>query len=166
MKNVFTAKHIHVFGQQEDQSAPRAQAQQASVCDDMHLNLRAAINAGTVIEVDETLQFQAGFRVDVVYSKACHQRHIAWTSTDTLQDEVGRAWDVLNLAAFALHRNVNAYGQAMTGICSVPPGQQMAVRDNLRVAWLGDEWDEPVVLIMLSTESVRGINAATPKEAA
>ena len=114
-----------------------------------------------VVEAVEELQTQAGFRAEVVYSKACHQRHIEWTSADTSQDELGRAWDVLILAALALHRSANAYGQALTEIDSVPPGQQTAMRDNLRVAWLGDEWDEPVVLIMLATESVLGINAAS-----
>jgi len=154
-------KHARASSQQSEQTAAPTVASPADGHDDTYISLRDAINTGVVIEADEELQMQAGFRLEVVYSKACHQRHIEWTSADTSQDEIGRAWDVLNLAALALHRSANAYGQALTGIYSVPPGQQTAVRDNLRVAWLGDEWDEPVVLIMLATESVRGINAAS-----
>ena len=159
-------KHARYSSQQSDQTAAPAVASPSNGHDDTHINLRDAINTGVVIEADEELQMQAGFRAEVVYSKACHQRHIEWNSADTSQDEVGRAWDVLNLAAVALHRSANAHGQALTGIDSVPPGQQTAVRDNLRVAWLGDEWDEPVVLVMLATESVRGINKAASGSAA
>lgn len=154
-------KHARSSSQQSDQTAAPTVPSPSSGHDDTYISLRDAINTGVVIEADEELQAQAGFRAEVVYSKACHQRHIEWTSADTSQDEVGRAWDVLNLAALALHRSANAHGQALTGIDSVPPGQQIAVRGNLRVAWLGDEWDEPVVLIMLATESVLDINAAS-----
>ena len=154
-------KHARSPSQQADQIAAPPVASPSNGHDDTYISLRDAINTGVVIEADEELQAQAGFRLEVVYSTACHQRHIEWTSADTSQDEIGRAGDVLNLAALALHRSLNAHGQALTGIYSVPPGQQTVVFDNLRVAWLGDEWDEPVVLIMLATESVRGINAAS-----
>ena len=159
-------KHARSSSQQSDQTAAPPVAILFSGHDDTYISLRDAINTGVVIEVDEELQAQAGFRAEVVYSKACYQRHIEWTSPDTSQDEVGRAWDVLNLAAFALRMSAYTHGPALTGIDSVPPGQQTAVRDNLRVAWLGDEWDEPVVLIMLATESVRGINKAASGSAA
>ena len=126
--------------------------------DDTYLQLSDALTAGLVVWANEKLQAEAGFRLPVVYSPACHARHIAWKSPVRSQDETGREWDVLMLSAFALHHNLNDVGQAETGIESVPPGGELPERGDLRVVWLGDEDDDPVVLIMLATETVRSIN--------
>lgn len=126
--------------------------------DHFQLDVKAALKAGLIVRANQKLLEQAGYRVRVMYSATCHARHVEWLSPDTSQDEVGRAWDVLGLAAFALRLNANEAGQATTGIESVPPGGKTPQRDDLRVAWLGDEHDDPVVLIMLATETVRGIN--------
>ena len=128
--------------------------------DDVYLQLSHALNAGVVFPSNPQLQYEAGFRLPVVYSPACHARHIEWKSPDRSQDETGREWDVLMLSAMAIRLGANDAGQAETGIYSVPPGQAAPVRGDLRVVWLGDEDDDPVVLIMLATETVRGINLA------
>ena len=128
--------------------------------DDTFLHLNDALTAGLVIEPDSKLEYEAGFRVPVVYSRACHKRHIEWNSPDRSQDRTGREWDVLMLSAIALRCNANDAGQADTGIISVPPGGTSPERDDLRVVWLGDEMDDPVVLVMLATETVHGINKA------
>lgn len=126
--------------------------------DDLYLNLRDSLLNGSVVMASDELCEQAGFRVDVVYSKACFERHVRWPGEPIFQDETGRAWDVLMLSAIALHSNVNEAGQATTGIISVPPHGDQPEHDELRVSWLGDEDDEPVVLVMLAMETVRGIN--------
>lgn len=128
--------------------------------DDTYLQLSDALTAGLVVWANEKLQVEAGFRLPVVYSPACHARHIAWKSPVRSQDETGREWDVLMLSAMALHYNINDVGQAEIDIESVPPGRQLPERGELRVVWLGDEDDDPVVLIMLPIETVRDINQA------
>ena len=128
--------------------------------DDTYLHLSIALNARLVVPSNPKLQEQAGYRVPVVYSHACFARHIDWKSPDRSQDETGRAWDVLVLSAIALRYGFNAAGQAETEIESAPPGGESPERGYLRVAWLGDESDNPVVLIMLATETVRDINQA------
>lgn len=128
--------------------------------DDICLSLQRAVSAGLVVPANDDLAYDAGFRLTVAYSKACFDRHVQWTAPATFQDETGRAWDVLMLSALALHTNVNDHGQAHTAIESVPPGGQTPERDELRVVWLGDEDDEPVVLIILEHERVRSINRA------
>lgn len=126
--------------------------------DHFELYVNDALKAGLIVKANRKLQEQAGYRLSVFYTKACHARHVEWLSPDTSQDVVGRAWDVLMLSAFALRLNANEAGQAATGIDSVPPGGRTPERDDLRVVWLGDERDDPVVLIMLATETVCGIN--------
>ena len=126
--------------------------------DDIYLHLEYALEVGLVVEPDRKLPYEAGFSVPVVYSRACHMRHIEWNGPDRSQDRAGREWDVLMLSAIALRCNENEAGQAETGILSVPPGGSLPERDDLRIAWLLDEMDNPVVLVMLATETVCGID--------
>lgn len=123
------------------------------------LELNAGLNTGQVVEADESLTHDAGIRATVVYSRNCYERHVEWNKGGCIwQSETGRAWDVLMLSAIALSISHSEYGQAISGIESVPPGKQVAETASIKVAWLGDEYDEPVILIMREDESVRAIN--------
>ena len=126
--------------------------------DDRFLNLNEAKKSGAVVMANDALSSKVGFRIDVVYSSACFERHVQWLVGSPCQNQTGREWDVLMLSALALHMNVNEAGQANTKIESVPPGGESPQHDELRVSWLGDEDDEPVVLVMLIHETVSGIN--------
>ena len=123
------------------------------------LELNAGLETGDVVDADEKLTYDAGFRATVVYSRNCYERHVEWNKGGCIwQSETGRAWDVLMLSAIALRFCRSDFGQAISGIDSVPPGKQVAKNDSIKVAWLGDEYDEPVILIMREDESVRAIN--------
>jgi hypothetical protein len=65
-----------------------------------------AIADGTLVLVDQGLAADAGFRVPVALTRAVFEDCVGWTAEDThrtgvLQDEVGRLWDVLAMAARA-----------------------------------------------------------------
>ncbi len=68
-----------------------------------------AIADGTLVPVDQDLAAQAGFAVPVALTRAVHEDCIAWTAEDTrrtgvVQDQTGRLWDVLTMAARAARR--------------------------------------------------------------
>jgi hypothetical protein len=71
-----------------------------------------AIADGTLIPVDPELAAQAGFAVPVALTRAVFEDCVAWATQDTrrtglLQDEIGRLWDVLSMAALAGRRAPN-----------------------------------------------------------
>ena len=132
--------------------------------DDTYLLAETALHRGLIVMADPQLAREVGFRVRVAYSRACFQRHVEWVSRAGCQDASGRAWDVLMLSAIALRTTANACGVASTDIHSVPPGGDEPARGALHVAWLGDERDEPIVLVMLAHERVRPLNRASRRQ--
>lgn len=68
-----------------------------------------AIADGTLVPVDQSLAADAGFLLPVALTRAVFEDCVAWTAQDTrhtgvLQDEVGRLWDVVSMAAKAARR--------------------------------------------------------------
>lgn len=66
-----------------------------------------ALSDGALVDVSE-MATEAGFRVPVALTRAVWEDSVAWTEVDsrrqTLQDQVGRLWDVLWLASLAAKR--------------------------------------------------------------
>lgn len=63
----------------------------------------------TPVTIDSVTAREAGFLVPVVITREAWESAIAWTDADTTetgmpQDETGRLWDVLYLAAIAVRR--------------------------------------------------------------
>ena len=70
---------------------------------------RQAIEDGALVEVDERTSKEAGFTRRVALTRAVWDDAVEWTEEDTnrkrggcFQDSVGRLWDVLCLARFAI----------------------------------------------------------------
>lgn len=63
-----------------------------------------AIEDGALIEVDEKIATEAGFKVPVALTSAIYHKYVYWTEGDnerqTYQDESGRLWDLLYMCAF------------------------------------------------------------------
>ena len=124
-----------------------------------HIDFEDALSDGRLSEADEEFAYAAGFRLPVAYSRACYQQFVEWPQTGKAgQDEKGRAWDVLSLAALFLHQSSNEFGIARFPIYCVPPGGDTPAQSVLQVAFLGDSaQDEPCVVVMLASESCAGI---------
>lgn len=74
----------------------------------IHVYTRSqALSDGVLVDVTE-LAMEAGFRVPVALTRAVWEDCVAWTEVDsrrqTLQDQVGRLWDVLWLSSLAAKR--------------------------------------------------------------
>lgn len=124
-----------------------------------HIDFEDALSDGRLIEADEKFASAAGFRIPVAYSRACYQQFVEWPQQGKAgQDEKGRAWDVLSLAAIFLHQSSNEFGIARFPIYCVRPGDDTPVESELQVAFLGDSMDdEPCVVVMLTSESTAEI---------
>lgn len=125
-----------------------------------HIDFEGALTDGRLVEADEELAYAAGFRIPVAYSQACYRQFVQWPQRGKSgQDEKGRAWDVLLLAALFLHQGANEFGIARFPIYCVPPGGDSPIESALQVAFLGDSvWDEPCVVVMLASESTAEIH--------
>jgi len=68
---------------------------------------RAQMQDGRLVAVEASLAAEAGFGVPVALTRAVYEDCVAWTDTDSartgvwLQDQTGRLWDVLWMAAQA-----------------------------------------------------------------
>lgn len=114
-----------------------------------------AIADGTLVDVSE-MAHEAGFRFPVAITAAAWADCVAWSEADserqTLQDESGRLWDVLWMAAPAARR---AEGKRSPfQLYRVPRGGRVTRRRlttlHLRIG-LGDT-GEPVVTILMPNE--------------
>ena len=71
-------------------------------CEAIHTYSRAqAIEDGVLVDVTETAK-EAGFKFNTVVTRAVWEDCIAWNNSDEVayQDESGRLWDVVFMAAF------------------------------------------------------------------
>jgi hypothetical protein len=65
----------------------------------IHSYTRAqALNDGVLIDVSEAAA-RVGFKFPVVITRTAHSAAVAWSGCDAWQDEDGRLWDVLFVAA-------------------------------------------------------------------
>jgi hypothetical protein len=114
-----------------------------------------AIADGTLVPVDQGLGADAGFRVPVALTRAVFEDCVAWTAEDThrtgvLQDEVGRLWDVLVMAARA-GRNVRGNDRVGVQLYRVPRD-----RGRIRIDDLDDAQQEALCLVSLVLHCVPG----------
>ena len=116
-----------------------------------------AIADEVLVDVTKTAR-EAGWRFPVAVTKAVHAECVAWTDDDskkrpnTCQDEGGRLWDVVWMAAFGAkqHRGASRFLYTLR----VVPRPRYGRRMNRELACSigpGDD-GEPVVTIMLPDE--------------
>jgi hypothetical protein len=114
-----------------------------------------AIQDGYLVDVTQTAM-EAGFRLPVAITRAAWEDCVEWTEEDSQrqlsQDEAGRLWDVLWIAALAARRNKGERLQFQ--FYRVPRGGR-GVRPRLTGLQLvlgpGDQ-DEPVITILMPNE--------------
>ena len=101
---------------------------------------------------------EAGFRWSVAVTAAAWVDCVAWTDADserqTHQDESGRLWDVLFMAAHAVRANVKGGSEVLFELYRVPRNGRSteAERTKLKlVVGPGDD-GEPVMTILLPNE--------------
>jgi hypothetical protein len=118
-----------------------------------------AIEDGVLVEVPGELARQAGFNRPVAMTAAAWADAVEWTDdteaakpTWTAQDETGRLWDVLTMAA----RKAPAGDQRLAFRVLRVPATGRGVRPRLTtlhlVAGTGDS-GEPVLTVMLPADS-------------
>lgn len=125
----------------------------------IHVYTRAqAIEDGVLVDVTTTAR-EAGFRVPVALSHAVWADCVAWGEADTkrqtYQDEAGRLWDVVWMAAIAArHAAAAGHVERLFTILRVPRGGRgRRPRKVLLKAVCGPgDSGEPVVTILLPTE--------------
>ena len=114
-----------------------------------------AVDDGVLIDVSDTAT-EAGFRIAVAITAAAWADCVEWTDSDTdrqtCQDQAGRLWDILWMAAQAARRNDS--DEIRFQLYRVPRGGRGS-RPRLTtlkaVCGPGDD-GEPVVTIMLPGE--------------
>lgn len=120
-----------------------------------------AIADGVLVDVTETAR-EAGFTVPTAMTASVHEECVRWTEDDARrkpqfhQDEKGRLWDVVWMAAWKARRAARSGDNASSGefeLRVVPrPGHgRKRVRTLKLVIGPGDA-DEPVATIMLPNE--------------
>lgn len=116
-----------------------------------------AIEDGVLIDVSETAQ-ELGFRYPVALTQAVWEDCVAWTKQDsdrqTHQDQSGRLWDVLWMAACAIHRAHRGASEVRFQLYRVPRGGKgyLPRPTTLKsVVGPGDD-GEPVLTILLPQE--------------
>jgi hypothetical protein len=121
-----------------------------------------AIEDGVLIEAPDELVRNAGFRHSVAFTRAVWADCVAWTAEDeqhkpeaTLQDETGRAWDVLWMARLAAQSAANDSNSSARFTVLRIPREGRAVRPDpveLRIVIGPGDRGEPVITIMRPDE--------------
>jgi len=94
---------------------------------------------GRLVAVEASLAAEAGFGVPVALTRAVFDDCVAWTDADAertsvwLQDETGRLWDVLWMAAQAARR-VRQRSRVTFELCRVPRDRGRIPIDDLEDA--------------------------------
>jgi hypothetical protein len=116
-----------------------------------------AIEDGVLIDVSETAQ-ELGFRYPVALTQAVWEDCVAWTKRDsdrqTHQDQSGRLWDVLWMAACAIRKGDRNASEVRYSLYRVPRGGKgyLPRPTTLKsVVGPGDD-GEPVLTILLPQE--------------
>jgi hypothetical protein len=122
----------------------------------IHAYTRAqALDDGYLIDVSETAR-EAGFQIPVVITRTAWADWIEWTDVDshrqTYQDEAGRLWDVLYMAANAARRSADA--ELRFQLYRVPRGGrgQRARLTTLKAVIDGGDNGQPCITLMLPDE--------------
>jgi hypothetical protein len=106
-----------------------------------------AIADGVLIDVSQTAA-QAGFDVSVALTIDAWQAAVSWPGDDPRQDEGGRLWDVIHMAANAV-RQPNGQGQRLPfNLAVVPIGDDVARLMTLVCVFGPDDTGHLAVTIM------------------
>ena len=114
-----------------------------------------------LVGADAAMAREAGWKHPVAYTAAVHGAVIAWSEqtdidkgTSTAQDQAGREWDVLHMAAHAARRAHPSSDRVAFVVAAVPPTGRgtRAVEVDLVVHIGPGDTPEPVVTIMLPGE--------------
>lgn len=120
----------------------------------IHRYTRAqAIADGVLVDVSE-MAAEAGFRYPVAMTQALHAEAVAWDKRNTAyQDEEGRLWDVLIMAAH-YGRQSPGTDRTTAKVLRIPNTRRATVPRELEFTvhiGPGDTID-PVITLMLTTE--------------
>jgi hypothetical protein len=112
-----------------------------------------AIADGVLVDVSETAR-EAGFRVPVVLTSGVWGECVAWGDREPgIQDEAGRLWDVLWLAAHAARGARNSGADRTTfELMVVPRGGRRPERKSLVLHVGPGDLGEAVMTLMLPNE--------------
>ena len=114
-----------------------------------------AIEDGFLIQIDEKMSQEAGFKFPIAISRDVWEKYVYWTDEDTkrqtYQDLKGRLWDVLCMLMFAIRRSRNVNERLRFSFSVVPRGlKSRAKTAKLIHLWAhihpGDQL-EPVITI-------------------
>ena len=117
-----------------------------------------AVADGVLIDVS-VMAREAGFKWPVAMTAAVWEDCVAWLQDDsarqTPQDEAGRLWDVLFLAAYAIRTAPHTNSQLLFEILRVPRDERTtaAVRVALKLLVGPGDRGEPVVTVLLPSEN-------------
>ncbi len=116
-----------------------------------------AIADGVLIDVSATAK-EAGFRWPVAMTEAAWLDSVEWTTADTAaqghQDEAGRLWDVLVMAAHAARTASQPREQLLFSLYRVPRDgrSQQAQLTTLKLMLSTGDEGEPVITLLLPHE--------------
>lgn len=121
-----------------------------------------AIEDGILVDVTKTAS-EAGFSVPVAITRAVNEQCVKWTKKDArrkprfLQDEDGRLWDVVWMAACKARETGNAGATIATSLFQVyvvpRPGHGRRRAHTLKLVIGPGDTGEAVATIMLPDES-------------
>lgn len=111
-----------------------------------------AIEDGVLVDVTETAK-EAGIRFPVALTAAVWADAVDWQDKDGYwQDEAGRLWDVLYMAAYAMRTARQDGNELIYNMMRVPKGKKRAVNVQYKlIVGPGDNM-EPVITILLPRE--------------
>lgn len=110
-----------------------------------------AIEDGTLVDVSETAR-EAGFRLPVALTSSAWAACVEWSDTEkAVQDQPGRLWDVVWMAAQAARRNSGA-DRTSFELLVVPRGGRRPQRTTLVLRIGPGDLAEPVITVMLPNE--------------
>ena len=119
---------------------------------------RAQALADEVLVDAGPLAQEAGFRLPVAITAAAWDECVAWTEDDSRlqvhQDQSGRLWDVLFMAAHAIRTEAGSGSRMLFALCRVPRDGHSVQAGPVQLKLIvgpGDHGD-PVVTILLPEE--------------
>ena len=101
---------------------------------------------------------EAGFRWPVALTAAAWADCVAWEDSDserqTYQDQTGRLWDVLFMAAYAVQSSASNHGELKFSLFRIPRDGMATAAEPTGLKLIAGPGDagEPVVTICLPTE--------------
>jgi len=116
-----------------------------------------AIADGVLVDVSETAR-ETGFTVPVALTRAVWADAVAWSDADnerqTYQDEIGRLWDVLFMAAMAIRGHRGEGSVLSFEIARIPRDGKSTQSEaiDLKLHLGAGDHGEPVITIMEPTE--------------